>query len=118
MVLEANGFKAVTSTAGARAFKKEWAKEFENVPEVYICFDNDEAGKAGALRVGRLIPHAKIVDLPEEVGQGGDVTDFFVQLRTNPRGFSKPSKGSQAGATATRARSPSLCSKDPQIRFR
>src|SRR5437870_12329062 len=75
LVLEANDFKAVTSTAGARAFKKEWAKEFENIPDVYICFDNDEPGKQGALRVARFIPHAKIVELPAEVGEGGDITD-------------------------------------------
>ena len=31
-------------------------------------------GKDGALRVARLIPHAKIVELPAEVGEGGDVT--------------------------------------------
>ncbi len=27
-----------------------------------------------------MIPHAKIVELPEEVGEGGDVTDFLVRL--------------------------------------
>jgi DNA primase len=80
LVLEANGFKAATSTAGARAFKREWAKEFETIPEVHICFDNDEAGRKGALRVGSMIPHAKIMDLPTEVGEGGDVTDFFARL--------------------------------------
>src|SRR5262245_31282734 len=87
LVLEANGFKAVTSTGGARAFRKEWAKEFESIPEVYICFDNDKAGKAGALRVGRLIAHAKIVELPDEVGEGGDVTDFFVRLGRSREDF-------------------------------
>src|SRR5215467_11317014 len=80
LALEANGFKTVTSTGGARAFKKDWTNEFESIREVYICFDNDEAGKAGALRVGRLIAHAKIVALPSEVGEGGDVTDYFVRL--------------------------------------
>jgi hypothetical protein len=34
----------------------------------------------GAERVARLIPHARIVHLPDEVGEGGDVTDFFVGL--------------------------------------
>src|SRR6266478_7182818 len=67
LVLKTNGFKAVTSTGGARAFRKEWTKEFEPISEVYICFDNDEAGRKGALRVGRLIPRAKIVELPAEV---------------------------------------------------
>src|SRR5947208_2640398 len=89
LVLEANGFKAVTSTAGARTFKKEWAKEFENISDVYVCFDNDEPGRQGALRVARLIPHAKIVELPPEVGEGGDVTDFFVQFRRSREDFLK-----------------------------
>ena len=89
LVLEANGFKAVTSTGGARAFKKEWAKEFESIPEVYICFDNDEAGRNGALSVGRLIPHAKLVELPNEVGDGGDVTDYFVRMGKSREDFLK-----------------------------
>jgi CHC2 zinc finger/Toprim-like len=80
LVLEANGFDAVTSTGGAGTFRPEWAREFEAIPEVYVCFDRDDAGRAGALRVARMIPHAKIVELPEEVGEGGDVTDFFVHL--------------------------------------
>jgi DNA primase len=89
LVLETNGFEAVTSTAGARVFKKEWVKEFESVPELYICFDTDEAGRKGALRVGRLIPHAKIVELPEEVREAGDVTDFFVRLGRSREDFLK-----------------------------
>src|SRR5262245_103864 len=89
LVLETNGFKAVTSTGGARTFKKEWAKEFEQIPEVYLCFDNDEPGKIGALRVARLIPHAKIVELPSEVGEGGDITDYFVRLGRSKEDFLK-----------------------------
>jgi len=81
LVLEANGFCAVTSTGGAGAFRFEWAKEFEAIAEVYVCFDRDEAGENGALRVARMIPHSKIIELPEGVGKGGDVTDFFVRLR-------------------------------------
>jgi hypothetical protein len=80
LVLEANGFYAVTSTGGAGVFRKEWAQEFEPIPEVFICFDRDEAGRNGSLRVGQMMPHARIVELPEEVGQGGDITDFFVRL--------------------------------------
>ena len=41
IVLEGNGFIAVTSTAGAGVFRKDWAKEFANIPEVYICYDRD-----------------------------------------------------------------------------
>jgi DNA primase len=89
LVLETKGFEAVTSTGGARSFKKEWAKAFESIPEVYICFDNDEAGRKGALRVTRFVPQAKLVELPNEVGESGDVTDFFVRLGRNREDFLK-----------------------------
>lgn len=80
LVLEALGIAAVTSTGGAGAFRAEWAVDFAPIPEVFLCFDRDEAGRRGALRVGQCVPHAKIVALPDEVGPGGDVTDFFVRL--------------------------------------
>ncbi len=68
LVLEAKGFSAVTSTGGAGTFRREWARELEGIPNVYVCYDRDEAGERGAELVGRLIPHAKIVELPEGVG--------------------------------------------------
>jgi DNA primase len=80
LVLESRGFAAVTSTGGALTFRPEWAEAFREITNVYICFDNDDAGRIGADRVARLISHARGVRLPEEVSEGGDVTDFFVGL--------------------------------------
>ena len=79
-MLESRGFAAVTSTGGALTFRPTWTEAFREIPQVYICFDNDGPGQAGAERVARMIPHARLVRLPEEVGDGGDVTDFFVRL--------------------------------------
>src|SRR5260370_33683493 len=87
LVMEANGFAAVTSTGGAGTFRAEWAKEIEPISEVYICFDRDPAGRRGAVRVGLMIPQAKLVELPEEVGLGGDVTDYFVGLKRSREDF-------------------------------
>jgi DNA primase len=89
LVLEAQGFAAVASTGGAGFFRAEWAEHFLSIPEVYICFDRDEAGRRGAERVDRLIPLARIIDLPEEVGKGGDVTDFFVRLGRSREDFER-----------------------------
>ena len=87
LVLEAQGFAAVTSTAGAGTFLREWASYFRDIPNVYLCFDNDEAGRNGAARVAALIPYARGVTWPPEIGEGGDVTDFFVQLGKNAEDF-------------------------------
>lgn len=50
LVLETHGFAAVTSTGGAGSFKPEWAEGFREIPNVYICFDDDAAGYAGSER--------------------------------------------------------------------
>ncbi len=80
LVLESNGFYAVTSTGGAGTVREEWAQALKDVPEIYVCLDRDDAGWRGALRVAGMLPQSKIVELPPEVGEGGDVTDFFVRL--------------------------------------
>jgi hypothetical protein len=80
LVLEANGFPAVTSTAGAGVFLPDWAPSFAAIRHVYVCFDRDAAGEAGALNVKRFLPQAKVVRLPEDVGPKGDITDYFVRL--------------------------------------
>src|SRR5437667_6293307 len=80
LVLESRGFAAVTSTGGALTFRPTWAEALRKISTIYMCFDHDAAGRAGAERVARLIPHARLVRLPEEVSDGGDVTDFFVRL--------------------------------------
>jgi DNA primase len=80
LVLETHGFHGITSTGGAGAFPDEWARFFFGIPEVYVCFDLDDAGRQGALRVARLVQHARIVTLPAEVGEKGDLTDYFVRL--------------------------------------
>lgn len=87
LVLESRDIAAVTSTAGAGVFHPEWAEAFRAIPNVYVSFDNDEAGRKGAEHVARLIPQARIVTLPDDVGPGGDVTDFFVRLKRTREEF-------------------------------
>jgi DNA primase len=68
---------AVSSTGGAMSFSIDWAPLFEG-KEVFICYDADEAGVRGAIKVARMIPHAKIVWLPRGQFVGKDVTDFIL----------------------------------------
>ena len=87
LVLEAHGIAAVTSTGGAGSFRMKWTDDLAAIPELYLCFDHDEAGQRGALGVGQILPHAKLVHLPDEVGRRGDVTDFFVRLGRSREDF-------------------------------
>jgi hypothetical protein len=80
LVLEANGFPAVASTAGAGTCRAEWLPYLEPVRHVYVAFDRDLRGSAAARKIQRLIPRARIVTLPPEVGETGAVSDLFVTL--------------------------------------
>ncbi len=108
LVLEAKGFPAVTSTGGASAFLEEWVPAFKDVESVYICFDRDAAGEAGARKVKSLIPRAHIVTLPEEVGEKGDVTDFFIRLGKEPVDF-------EVLLAEAAAREPGRDAKEPRL---
>lgn len=66
---------AVTSTGGAMSFQEEWVSLFTD-KQVYLCFDNDDAGANGMVRVLEMIPHAKVVFIPEQIGVK-DITDFI-----------------------------------------
>ncbi len=65
-------------------FKKEWIEKIGENKEIYVCFDNDETGKRGAERVLKMVENggnkAYIISLPEDVGQKGDITDYFIKL--------------------------------------
>ncbi len=86
MILESKGFNAITSTGGAMSFQEEWKHFFEG-KNVYVVFDNDKAGREGIMKVCRALPHAMVIPLPPEVGEHGDVTDFFVKLHKNEDDF-------------------------------
>lgn len=81
ILMHQQGFgNALTVTSGAGIFKPEWSPLFAD-KHVYICYDNDEAGRKGANRVAGILsavatPYVvNISGLPPK----GDVTDFFVE---------------------------------------
>jgi len=75
--LEADGFHAISSTGGVNSFQKEWLPLLVG-KKIYICFDNDEPGIKGAIK---LYSANNGVDLHlmqfPEYFHGKDVTDFL-----------------------------------------
>lgn len=68
---------AIVGCPGASSFKREWVRRFDKCEKVYIVFDPDAAGIAGADRVASLLGEkAIVVDLPEA---WGDLTEAFTQ---------------------------------------
>ena len=88
LLLVSKGIPAITSTHGAMTFKQEWSEKLAKVSKIYICFDNDEASRKGAERVAKMLKKegnnkTYIVSLSEKVGEGGDITDYFVKSNGN-----------------------------------
>jgi len=81
MLLRSKGINAITSTAGSGTFKDEWIDKISHIKKVFICFDNDEAGKKGARNLILKLIHTKhevfSIDLPENM-EGKDISDYFL----------------------------------------
>ncbi len=90
IILNQEGFTAVTNTGGAGTWPSEYTRYFYNKP-VFICYDNDKPqklangqvvirGKAGALKVAavlrRVTDKVKIMELPEGIK---DPSEFFAK---------------------------------------
>jgi hypothetical protein len=88
LALLSKGVPAITSTHGAMTFKHEWLEKVGKDGKIYVCYDNDEAGRKGAERVAKMVENggfeAYIVSLPSEVGDGGDITDYLMKFNGNP----------------------------------
>lgn len=81
LVAEQNDIPACTTTAGANNFRVEWLKYIKRKKRIYICYDNDEAGKmATEFLVNNLRGALEIytVQWPENWREKGDITDIFV----------------------------------------
>lgn len=81
LLLQSLGMCAVSSTGGAQSFHHEWRNYFQGL-DTYICFDNDEAGMEGMIKVQSIIPHAKVLIVPQEESVK-DVTDYFKKHTVN-----------------------------------
>lgn len=88
LALLSKNMPAITSTHGAMTFKQEWCENVSKGQKTYTCYDNDDAGKKGAERVAKILENGGnetyIVTLPQEVGEGGDITDFLIKLNGSP----------------------------------
>lgn len=77
------GLRALTSTGGARSFAQGWVPWFAS-QRVWIAYDRDRAGAAGAARVADLLAgtaaEVRILRLPVP-RSGKDMTDLFLAIR-------------------------------------
>jgi len=77
LVLWSSNIPAVSSTGGALSFQSEWVDILKD-KEVFICFDNDNAGAEGMVKALTFLPHAKVILIPEIVGIK-DISDYVAK---------------------------------------
>lgn len=82
IINEQHGVASVSHNGGANGFKIEWAIAFKG-KHVFICYDEDEQGRKGAIRTARMIREVVAgVYIMNNLNTGkksGDVTDFYLQ---------------------------------------
>jgi hypothetical protein len=95
VLMEAGQNGIVTAVPGAGVFNKDWAGWFAN-REVIVCFDCDEAGRTGSVRIYEKLRgvakdlkflHWPRMDQNEENGRpdGFDVHDLVREYKTEPQ---------------------------------
>lgn len=75
-----HGVPTLTHTGGAGAFQMAWVSEFKD-KHVFICYDDDEGGRKGALRTARMLRDmaAGVYIMALNTGKPkGDITDFYL----------------------------------------
>jgi len=84
MMLAQEGFPSVTGTTGAEQWMAKWNRKFKG-KDVYVCYDRDASGMAGAERTARMLTgvarsiHIVELPLPFSEKSGLDISDFFGQ---------------------------------------
>jgi 5S rRNA maturation endonuclease (ribonuclease M5) len=71
MRLIQEGIPAVSSTGGSQTFPEEWQTLLKD-KTIWICYDNDPAGKEGTKKLLTAFPQAKVINLPVK-----DVCEYF-----------------------------------------
>lgn len=85
LVARSNGFNAITLTGGSQSSMQKEYLSFLKDRNVFICYDNDEAGKNGANKLYKELKdycNIFIVDISSVCKENKeDITDFFVKYK-------------------------------------
>jgi hypothetical protein len=77
IMLRQNDIPAISQTGGAGTWKNEWLPYFMNTKQIYVTYDNDEAGNAGAERALDNLGTRALAYNFWDYKEGFDATDFF-----------------------------------------
>jgi DNA primase len=89
LLLSQYGYPAVSHTAGAGYWSPKWTKYFTEQKEIFITYDNDEAGRFGARRVAEYLgEYRSRVFTFDSFADKYDTGDWFLE-HDEPQEFGK-----------------------------
>lgn len=71
-----DSYPVVGSTGGAKHFDPEWIDYLGKTKKIYLCYDRDEAGQAGAKDVARRLGYDRCFNIMIPEGFN-DISDFY-----------------------------------------
>lgn len=76
-VFQETSYPAWSGTGGSETFKDEWIEEFRNIKKIFICYDNDKAGREGAAKAASILGTERCwkIELPD---YAKDITQVFL----------------------------------------
>lgn len=86
LLVEARGLRAIGLTGDPMSFKESWVEDFQGVGGVFVAFPRYGRAFRAAKRIVELVPQARLLYLPPEVGEGG-LEAFFLSLRRSREEF-------------------------------
>jgi len=83
-----NGIPAMSTNTGAGYFEPSWLSKLRSLKEVWIIHDNDDAGRKGAKRIGKIFGTLARCYCFDGFIEGYDLGDYFLDGATT-EGFEK-----------------------------
>ncbi len=89
LVLNQNGIPCVSMNTGADGFQSNWVNDFKNQKEVIILFDNDTAGKFGAIHTASILGFGRcyLYNFEDTEIEHYDPNDFFKENKITGNEF-------------------------------
>lgn len=78
LVLESRRFRTIAVLGDTMSFKEAWVPSFQGLRQVFILFRATGKQQRAARRLGKLIPQARVVELPGSIGWKGTVAEYFL----------------------------------------
>lgn len=76
------GIPAMSTNTGAGYFERGWMGKFRNLKEVWIVHDNDDAGRKGAKRIGKIFGTIARCYCFDGFIEGYDISDYLLDGAT------------------------------------